>query len=227
MRFESNQGGAKANKKTYDDATLILWTSFTLAINCPTGLHLRPIASATSSEASAHSQLWSWSTRHRALGPVGPVGPTSCDLKVIAWLCQNWYLDLHCCIDLSSCYMNFNTILQKKPSWFWSSLKIVLLLLKVPTLKNSIKFELETQQCIWSVVLSAMFYDRITWAFFFITLHHFGGTSRTDLVASRLRVKASTSPGFESLATCGRALGPLAPILPLGGNNCKDIFKQV
>ena len=102
----------------------------------------------------------------------------------------------------------------------------MLLLLKVPTLKNSIKFELETQ-CLWSVVLSAMFYERITWAFFFITLHHFGGTSRTDLVASRLRVKASTSPGFESLATCGRALGPLAPILPLSGNNCNFLKQNI
>ena len=72
-----------------------------------------------------------------------------------------------------------------------------------------------------------MFYDRGTCAFFFITLSHFSGTSRTYWVAPRLRVMASSSPGFQPLATCGCAIGPLAPILPLGGNNCRDIFKQV
>ena len=66
-----------------------------------------------------------------------------------------------------------------------------------------------------------MFYDRSTCAFFFITLGHFSGISRTHWVAPRLQVMASTSPHFDPLATCCRAFGPLAPILPLGRNNCK------
>ena len=68
-----------------------------------------------------------------------------------------------------------------------------------------------------------LFYDQSTCAVLFITLLDFGGASRAGLIASRFRVKARTSPHFEPLATRSRALGPRAPILPLGRKYCKNI----
>ena len=60
----------------------------------------------------------------------------------------------------------------------------------------------------------------------FLTFFHLSGTSRTMTIALRFRIKASTSPDIESLATSGCALRPLAPILPLDGINCKNILKK-
>ena len=72
------------------------------------------------------------------------------------------------------------------------------------------------------LLLALLFYDQSTCAFLFITLLYFVGASRAGLIASRFWVKARTSPHFEPLATRGRALGPIAPMLPLGRKYCKN-----
>ena len=77
------------------------------------------------------------------------------------------------------------------------------------------------------LLFALLLYDQSTCAFLFITLLYFGGASRAGLIASRFRVKARTSPYFEPPATRGRALGPLTPILPLGGNNCNFLKQNI
>ena len=60
-----------------------------------------------------------------------------------------------------------------------------------------------------------------------LTIFYFVRISRTLVIASKLWFTASAGPDSRPLVARGRALGPVAPVLPFGRDGCNIIISQI